>query len=72
MNHVMMQLIRAAIGFAQTDLELSAKFMRQGDRDLIEGTDHALKLRVRYTERRLKLAKNQIDAALALLRSDHE
>ena len=72
MNNVIVDLARAAIRFASTDLEMCTKYMDQAARDVQEGSTVALRSRVKYTERRLQSARNQIDAALALLRSDHE
>ena len=72
MNRLMVQMTRVAIEFASDDLKASAKFMYAAERDITEASTVSLRLRVKYTERRLQSARNQIDAALALLRSDHE
>ena len=67
MNRIISALARGAVGFAVSDIQVAQRMLNaEADDDTGRGTA----LRCKYATRRLESAKLQIDAAIALLRSE--
>ncbi len=61
------KLAAGAVGFASHDIEVASKIIEAGIKD-----GRAPALRVRYSVRRLKSAREQLKAAIILLEGENE